>query len=168
MAIITTDYAKSLRAESGPVAAGSLIVRENTIKIETSIADGDVFEMIPLFQDETVFDLMLISDDVDNDTDLTLAVGYSGQNVTDDPDAYIQATAMHSAAAVTRMAAAGINTAAEILSMRKVFTEAVDTTFENRNVATIDVTAANAGTTDGLITVRAIIFKGNSYTPQVH
>ncbi len=156
MATYTLDPVTSMRAETGPVAAGSVFIRE--VSYDTgAIADGDVYKMLPIFQGETVVDVLLLASDCDNNTDLTLSVGFSGQNVTDDPNAYISASTIGQAGGVARLGVATVD-GTTYTNLFKTFTEAVDTTRDNRCVATLDVTGANAGD-GGTLTLRGYFVK---------
>ena len=151
MATYTLDAVNNLRSNTGPVASGATFIRE--VSYDTgAISAGDVYKMLPIFKNERVVDVMLIASDCDDNTDLTLSVGISGENITDDPNCYIDASTIGQTGGIARLGVANMGDAVEDILI-KTFTEAADSTCDNQAVATVDVTGANAGD-GGTLTLR--------------
>ena len=154
----THSAVDSTRASTGAVASGSIFMREAGATITAAAAD-DVIHMLPIFQNEKIVDIIVFANDVDDNTDGTIDVGFIGGQsgtsgyLTSNDDAYVDGDTCVQAGAIARMGS-GIAGAA-VDSVNKTFTEKADENTKNFRVGTLAVSVKAGAINGGTITVRA-------------
>lgn len=111
-----------------PFPDGTVGARKQTYTLAAGVAQNDVIEMIPVFEGETVLDVILVNDALG--ASVTASVGDG-----DDPDLYLTATSITSAG-VTK----GQPTSAANFPKTYAADDTIDVLLEGGNPGTGDIT----------------------------